>query len=99
MPFTIFTTFVLLASWAAAAPLLPFRPVPISASPLYQDPLLFRTIFAGARYVGDFLSPAFQCTIGQENVQRLDTIINQSCLYVFRPTYILCPFADWLFLS
>jgi len=69
-----------LASCAAALPFLPLRPVPVSASPLYQDPLFFPSLFAGARYVGYFLNPAFQSTIGQENVQRLDNIIDHFCL-------------------
>lgn len=80
---------LLLASCASALPLLPARPVPISAAPLYQDPLLFPTIFAGARYVAYFLNPAFQATIGAENVWRLDSVVAHFCLCVFR-SYWFC---------
>jgi len=78
------TTLAMLAAWVSSGPLVsarPFftRPVPISASPLYQDPKFFPTIFAGARYVRYFLNPSFQATIGPANVQRLDSIINQIC--------------------
>ena len=99
MRFIFLTTFILLVSWASAAPLFPLRPVPISASPLYHDPSFFPSIFSGARYVRHFLNPTFRSTIGKENLQRLDTVINQFCLCVSTPTCTWGLFADWLICS